>query len=55
MRENPPFRPKFQNFPKGADFPALKQMTEKCWNEYPELRPEFEELKRLIRKMSVGR
>jgi len=55
MRENPPFRPKFSSIVKQSDLPGLKQITEKCWNEQPEARPEFEDLKRQIRKMSVGR
>ncbi|XP_068673835.1 atrial natriuretic peptide receptor 1-like isoform X3 [Montipora foliosa] len=55
MRESPPFRPKFQNLMKGSDLPALRQMVERCWSEHPESRPEFEELKRQMRKMSVGR
>lgn len=55
MRENPPFRPKFQTVVKDSDLPGLRQITERCWNEQPEARPEFEDLKRQIRKMSVGR
>ena len=55
MRENPPFRPKLSNVAKEAEVPGLIKMTEKCWNEEPEARPEFEDIKRLIRKMSVGR
>lgn len=55
MRENPPFRPKLSNIARQYDVPGLVQITEKCWNEQPEARPEFEDLKRQIRKMSVGR
>ena len=55
MGENPPFRPKLGNIGKECEVPGLIQMTEKCWNEQPEARPEFEDLKRQIRKMSVGR
>lgn len=50
MRENPPFRPKFQTVVKDSDLPGLRQITERCWNEQPEARPEFEDLKRQIRK-----
>ena len=55
IHENPPFRPKLGNIGKECEVPGLIQMTEKCWNEQPEARPEFEDLKRQIRKMSVGR
>ena len=55
MRENPPFRPKLSNIASQHDVPGLVQITEKCWNEQPEVRPDFEDLKRQIRKMSVGR
>jgi len=55
MQEYPPFRPKLSNIAKRYDVPGLVQITEKCWNEQPEARPEFEDLKRQIRKMSVGR
>jgi len=55
MQEYPPFRPKLSNIAKQYDVPGLVQITEKCWNEQPEARPEFEDLKRQIRKMSVGR
>lgn len=55
MQEFPPFRPRLSNIAKQYDVPGLVQITEKCWNEQPEARPEFEDLKRQIRKMSVGR
>ena len=55
MQEFPPFRPRLSNTAKEYDVPGLVQITEKCWNEQPEARPEFEDLKRQIRKMSVGR
>lgn len=55
MRESPPFRPKFNNIVKQSDLPGLRQITERCWNEQPEARPDFEDLRRQIRKMSVGR
>lgn len=55
MRESPPFRPKFNNIVKQADLPGLQQITERSWHEQPEARPDFEDLRRQIRKMSVGR
>ena len=55
MRESPPFRPKFNNIVKPSDLPGLRQITERCWNEQLEARPDFEDLRRQIRKMSVGR
>ena len=55
MQEFPPFRPKLSNIAKQYEIPGLVQITEKCWNEQPEARPDFEDLKRQIRKMSVGR
>ena len=55
MQEYPPFRPKLSNIAKQYDVPGLVQITEKCWNEQPDVRPDFEDLKRQIRKMSVGR
>ena len=55
MRESPPFRPKFNNIVKQSDLPGLRQITERCWSEQPEARPDFEDLRRQIRKMSVGR
>jgi len=55
IQECPPFRPKLSNIAKQYDVPGLVQITEKCWNEQPDARPDFEDLKRQIRKMSVGR
>lgn len=55
IQECPPFRPKLSNIAKQYDVPGLAQITEKCWNEQPDARPDFEDLKRQIRKMSVGR
>lgn len=53
-QEVPPFRPKL-NVVNSSDLPGLKALTERCWDEYPEARPDFSEVKKHVRKLSNGR
>ncbi|XP_031575273.1 speract receptor-like isoform X2 [Actinia tenebrosa] len=51
----PYYRPKLSNVLDGVDLPGVREMAEKCWNENPDARPEFEEIRKHVRKHSTGK
>jgi hypothetical protein len=53
--EVPYYRPKLSNVLDGVDLPGVREMAEKCWNENPEARPDFEEIRKHVRKHSTGK
>ena len=48
----PPLRLKVRPMSELED---LKTIMEMCWDEIPETRPEFSEIKKLLRKLNKGR
>lgn len=54
-QEEPSFRPKLSNVLDSVNLPGIKELAEKCWNECPEARPDFEEIRKQVRKHSMGK
>lgn len=52
--ESPPFRPNVNVGNDEVD-PAMIQVMHDCWKEDPDLRPDFKQIKSMIRQMSRGR
>lgn len=54
-REDPLYRPKLSNVLDSVNLPGMKELAEKCWNEILEIRPDFEEIRKIMRKHSMGK
>ncbi|KAK3705209.1 hypothetical protein QZH41_014003, partial [Actinostola sp. cb2023] len=55
QKEHPPYRPKLSNVLDSVNLPGMRELAEKCWNENVDARPDFEEVRKQVRKHSMGK
>lgn len=53
--QSPPFRPSVGNNSDADVEPAMIQLMNDCWKEDPELRPDFKQIKSIVKQMTRGR